>query len=265
MAKNKSNNIKLSLLIPVFNEGINLKMMLRILRAAIEVPHEVLIVHDIPNDDSIPVVKSMQPDYPGLKLVHNQLGRGIPNAIRSGVAAAAGDYVLIIAADDIGPILAVDDMIRLMDKGCDFVSATRYAHGGRILGGYFASRLLSRIANRLFYAISGSALTDLTLGVKMFRRPLFEKLSIESKPVGWAVAFEMAIKVQRMGLKLGEVPIISINRFYGGKSSFRLGPWVIEYSKWFFRGLKGLHRAKGRKAALIVPEKIDSIRKKNQN
>ncbi len=249
---------------PVLNEGINLKMMLKILKATIEVSHEVLIVYDIPGDDSIPIVKDMQKTYPNVKLVHNKLGKGVINAIKSGVDTALGEYVLIIAADDIGPMLAVDDMISLMDGGCDLVNATRYAYGGRNMGGFFISRFLSRIANKLFHIMSGSALTDPTLGVKMFRRSLFSKLKLESKPIGWAVSFEFAIKAQLAGWKLGEVPMVSINRFYGGKSSFKLGPWVTEYTKWFLWGLTRLHFS-GRgshKISVKIPEKIKSRRNK---
>lgn len=264
-SKNK-DRLKLSIVMPVLNEGINLKMMLKILNSTIEVPHEVLVVYDSLDDDSVPVVKIMQKSYPLLIPVHNKIGRGVINAIKSGVKAAKGKYVLILSADDIGPLLAVDDMIHLMDKGCDFVSATRYAYGGRILGGYFISRTLSRIANRLFYILSRTAFTDSTLGVKIFRRSVFDRLGLEAKPVGWAVAFEMSIKAQLAGLRLGEVPIISINRFYGGKSSFKLGPWVAEYLKWFFFGLKEMHRiGKKREIALRIPEKISAKRKKNNN
>lgn len=256
--------IKLSILMPVLNEGINLKIILKILMATIEIPNEVLIVYDIPEDDSIPVVKSMQKNYHNLRLVHNKLGRGVVNALKSGVDAAIGDYVLIIAADDIGPVLAVDDMILLMDEGCDLVNATRYAYGGKNMGGHLSSILLSRIANKMFCILSGSALTDSTLGVKMFRRSLFNRIKLESKPVGWAVSFEFAIKAQLAGWKLGEVPMISINRFYGGKSSFKLGPWVAEYTKWFLWGLKNL-RLSGdsrSKVSVKIPEKLISHRKK---
>ncbi len=263
MAKETDRNPGLSILMPVLNEGVNLRVMLKILKATIGISHEVLVVHDSLSDDSIPVVKSMQKSYAGLRLVHNRLGRGVVNAIKSGVNASRGKYVLILSADDIGPLLAVDDMLYLMDHGCDFVSATRYAHGGKIYGGYFISRLLSKLANRIFHFISGSALTDSTLGVKMFKRSVFSKLNLQAKPVGWAVAFEMAIKAQIAGLKLGEVPIISINRFYGGKSSFKLGTWVIEYTKWFFFGLKELNKkGRMREVALRVPAKISSRREK---
>jgi len=43
--------------------------------------------------------------------------------------------ILIFAADEVGPVLAIEDMIALIREGCDFVSCTRYAHGGRRLGG----------------------------------------------------------------------------------------------------------------------------------
>jgi len=232
----------LSILLPVRNEGINLRIMVKLLRAMVDVPHEILIVHDTPDDDSIPVVLDMQNDHANLRLVHNQNGRGVVNAIRAGVEAAVGDYVLLFAADEVGPLLAIEDMLALMDEGCDLVSCSRYAHGGRRLGGSMIGGALSRLANRLFHRLAGCVLSDATTGIKLFRRPLFESLHLEAKPVGWAVTFEMAIKAQLAGWRLGEVPIISIDRLYGGKSTFRLGPWTGEYLRWFLWGWRNLHR-----------------------
>jgi dolichol-phosphate mannosyltransferase len=228
----------LSILLPVRNEGINLKLMLKILRAVAEESHEVIVIHDTSDDDSIPVVREIQKTYPELHLVHNTLGRGVVNAIRAGVEAAKGEYVLIFAADEVGPVLAIEDMLMLMKQGCDFVSCTRYAHGGRRLGGSVIGGILSRSANWFFHRLSGSPFSDATTGIKMFRREIFPKLNIQCRPVGWAVAFEMAIKAQHAGLSLGEVPIVSIDRLYGGKSTFRLGAWVAEYARWFFWGLR---------------------------
>ena len=109
--------------------------MLKILRAALEVDHEVLVICDDPADESIPIVLNMQREYTNLRLIQNRLGRGVTNAIRAGVEAATGEYVLIFAADEVGPVLAIEDMLALMREGVDFVSCTRYAHGGRRLGG----------------------------------------------------------------------------------------------------------------------------------
>ena len=239
--KMNSQGVKLTILMPVHNEGINLKNMLRILEATVDYPHEVLVVYDRPEDDSRPVVEAMNKVYPHVRPIHNQLGRGVANAIKAGVSHARGEYILVIAADDIGPVLAIDEMIELMEEGCDLVSATRYAHGGRVYGGAKISRILSRTANMLFNFLSGSSLTDATIGIKMIRKSVFDRIVLESRPVGWVIAFELSIKSQLAGLNLGEVPIVSINRFYGGKSSFKPGPWIVEYSKWFLWGLKNIY------------------------
>jgi len=244
--------LELSILLPVRNEGVNLRIMVKILRATVAVPYEVLVVHDTPDDDSIAVVRAMQADYPEARPVHNQLGRGVVNAIRAGVAVARGTCVLIFAADEVGPVLAIEDMLALMHDGCEFVSCTRYAHGGRRLGGSALGGALSRLANKLFHALVGSPFTDATTGIKMFRRDGFARLDLQSRPIGWAVAFEMAIKAQHAGLRLGEVPIISIDRLYGGESSFRLGPWVAEYSRWFVWGWRHRRAPGGRAARCVV-------------
>ena len=245
---------RLTILMPVRNEGINLRLMVKMLRAIVEVPYEVLIVHDTPADDSLRIVADLPPDA-RVQTVHNTAGPGVVNAIRAGVGAASGEYILIFAADEVGPVLAIEDMLALMDQGCEFVSCTRYAHGGRRLGGSFVGGLLSRLANRLFQWMAGSTLSDCTTGIKMFRRAQFDRLQLESRPIGWAVAFEMSIKAQLIGLSLGEVPIISIDRLYGGTSTFRLGPWVAEYLRWFLWGLTRSRRlgTKNRPVRVRIP------------
>ncbi len=222
----------LTVLLPVRNEEMNLRVLLRIIPTMLDCPHEVLVIHDTTDDRSIPVVKEAQPNYSGLRLVHNQLGRGVINAVRAGVAEARGDIVVILCADDTGPVLVIEDMLALMRNGCDFVSITRYKHGGRRLGGSWVGGLLSRAANWFFHYVARSPFTDCTTGGKMFRRELFERFRLESRPVGWAFALEMAVKAQLLGLRLGEVPIVSIDRLFGGQSSFRLGPWLVEYFRW---------------------------------
>ena len=228
----------LSILLPVRNEGINLRIMLKILRAVMDEPHEVIVIHDTADDDSVPVVEEIRKGYPELRLVFNQIGPGAANAIRAGVEAATGDVCLLFAADEVGPVLAIEDLMTLIREGCDFVSCTRYAHGGRRLGGSLVGGILSRSANALFRRLCRFPFTDATTGLKMFRREAFLRLPLEGTSAGWAVAFEMAIKAQLAGLRLGEVPIVSIDRLYGGKSTFRVGPWVRSYSRWFLWGFR---------------------------
>jgi glycosyltransferase involved in cell wall biosynthesis len=232
---------------------MNLRVMLRILRAVLVMPHEIVVIFDHVEDTSAAVVEEMRAEYPQVRALLNTAGHGVAFAIRAGVEAACGERILIFAADEVGPVLAIDDMMALMDEGAAFVSATRYAHGGRRLGGSWIGQLLSRTANRLLILMSGTGLTDSTTGIKMFRRSDFQSLSRDTKSVGWAVAFEMAINAHLLGLRLGEVPIISIDRLFGGKSSFKLVPWVIGYLGYFVTGVTRLPRAKRPAVAVRIP------------
>jgi dolichol-phosphate mannosyltransferase len=233
----------LTILLPVRNETMNLRVMLRILRAVLVVPHEILVIFDDETDTSLTVVEALGGTYPEVRPLLNRAGRGVAFAIRAGVAAASGERILIFAADEVGPVLAIDDMLALMDEGVEFVSATRYAHGGRRLGGSIIGHILSRTANWLLNTVSGTGLSDSTTGIKMFRRADFPRLSRDTKSVGWAVAFEMATNAQLCGLKLGEVPIISIDRLFGGQSTFQLIPWVVNYFGYFVTAVTKLPRS----------------------
>src|SRR3990172_11222421 len=162
MVHKDNSSTKLSILLPVRNEGINVEMMLRILIAVIDVKHEILIIYDSSEDNTVPVIRKLQARFKNVRLIHNKFGRGVPNAIKAGVSSARGEYILIFAVDDAGPALAINDMIKFLDEGCDFISCTRYAFGGRRLGGSFLEGILSRTANRMFSYFSGSSLTDST-------------------------------------------------------------------------------------------------------
>lgn len=249
-------NPYLTILLPVRNEGLNLRIMIKILGAVLEVPYEIVVICDSPDDESIPVVKEMQQVHSQVRLVINSIGRGVINAIKAGVQEAQGKYVLIFAADEVGPVLAIRNMLDLAEAGCDFVSCTRYAYGGRRLGGSRLGGALSRMANWLFCHLSGCAFTDATTGIKLFEKSAFEKLDLQANPVGWAVAFEMSIKAQMVGLKLGEVPITSIDRLYGGESTFRPGSWIKEYWRWFWWGTKELRHTPSPRSIVMRKSQI---------
>src|SRR5256714_11985715 len=83
----------LSILLPVRNEGINLRIMLKILRAIVELRHEVLVIYDSAGDDSITVVNDVSQVYPELRGIQNTRGPGVVNAIRVGVDASEGDVI----------------------------------------------------------------------------------------------------------------------------------------------------------------------------
>ena len=229
--------VVLSVVMPVRDDAPSVNVMTRILSVMIEVPCEIIVVYDDPDDTTIPVVKSLAAKYPVLKGVLNSRGQGVLNAVTTGIDVARGKYVLIYAADEIGPVLAIEPMLRLMQKGCDLVSATRYAAGGKRYGGSFVGHILSYTANRLFCWCTATALSDCATGMKMFRRELFHRLELSDQGSGWSFAFAMAIEAQLLDLRLGEVSVVSIDRLFGGQSTFRPLPWILSYSRWFVYGM----------------------------
>lgn len=255
-------NDKLSILLPVYNEAESLKVMVKILEATIEIPHEILVIYDFPDDTSIEAAKELQVKFSNVRLVYNDLGRGASKAIKKGISVSQGDIILVTLVDEVFPIAVIQDMLDLIiNEGCDFVSCTRYALGGKRLGGSFIGGILSRLANKMFRIISGCVLTDATTGIKMVRKSAFERINIEAE-AGWAFAFEISIKAQLLGLKIGEVPVVSVDRLFGGTSTFRIGSWMREYMKWFIWGAKRLNRFhRGQSKAVTLDKyrvKIDS-------
>ncbi len=245
----------LSILLPVYNEAESLKIMIPVLEAIVDIDHEVLVIYDFPEDNSIETVKGLKNNYTNVNAVLNDFGRGVANAIKKGLSVAKGDLVLITVVDEVFPIGAIEDMMKLINQGCDFVSGTRYAHGGKRLGGSFVGGILSRLANKMFRLITGSVLSDSTTAMKMVKKSIFEKITIEAT-AGWAFAFELSIKAQLLGLKIGEVPVVSVDRLFGGDSTFRLGAWVQEYTKWFIWGVRRLNRSNRVQAKVITLDRL---------
>ena len=112
----------LSIVVPVYNEGENVVPTLRgIVEQSRIRPLEVLVVHDFDEDTTVPVVKRLQAEIPELQLHRNTIGRGVLNAIKSGLAAAHAPFVLVTmgdGSDDAGDIdamyeLALDRFVQL--------------------------------------------------------------------------------------------------------------------------------------------------------
>lgn len=227
----------LSILIPVRNETLNIKVMVKVLSAIMEIPYEVLVIYDSEEDKSIPVLKELTKEFPNVRSILNKEGIGVANAIKAGVDNAKSSKVLIFAADELGPAFAINKMLALMDAGCEFISCTRYAYGGKRYGGSFIGHVLSKVANTSLRLLTSMSFTDATTGIKVFLKKDFDKLLTNYSASGWSLALQMAINAQVLGLKLGEVPIVSIDRLFGGESTFSLLSWVRGYMKFFIRAI----------------------------
>ena len=237
------NKIKVSIILPCYQEHSYVEITLKLLKVFSKFEYEVLIVVDSINDRTVHAFNYVKSDYLEARLIINNTGNSAINAIEVGIAEAKHNIILLHVIDDIGPILSFNQMHDLIIKGCDFVSANRYSKNGKRVGGSLISQIISRIGNYSLFILSNNCFLDSTTGIKMFKKEIFHRIDRISKPVGWAGIFEITLKIQTdPNILLGEVPVISLDRIYGGESTFKLTSWIFEYLRWYYWGLINLKK-----------------------
>lgn len=228
--------INLTIILPVYNEGKNISSVVSTINKKIKIAKEVLVVYDFEKDDTVPVVKKLQKKYKDLKLIKNNIGKGILNAIKSGFNNAKGDILVVMPADLADNPETINKMYEKIKGGYDLVCATRYTKGGKKYGGGVIKSTLSRLAGLSAPLILGIPTTDLSNGFKMYRKELVKKIEIVSDG-GWEFATELTIKANKLGYKITEVPSTWKNRV-NGKSHFKLRKWLPKYIRWYIYGIK---------------------------
>jgi dolichol-phosphate mannosyltransferase len=232
-------NKEISIILPIYNEKESLPIMVRLLESSIKFKKEIIIVHDTENDTALEIANELVNEFDDVHVVQNKISKGVKYAIETGVSKAKYDTFIILAVDEIFPIIAIDKMLDLMiNKNLDFISGTRYAKGGIRLGGSLIGSLFSTIANKVFKFLTKIPFSDCTTGIKMMKKNVWKSVRLESKPIGWAFSFELSIKVYLQEFKIDEYPLKSVDRLFGGSSTFKFGPWLKEYFKWFIWGIK---------------------------
>jgi dolichol-phosphate mannosyltransferase len=224
---------------PVYNEGKNIGRALAELYKSVPLPKRVLVVFDFDEDNTLPVIRELAPQFPGVELVKNTIGHGVLNAIRAGIAATSADVVIVTMADLSDDLTIVAWMVKLIrDEGYDIVCASRYMKGGRQIGGPWLKGLLSRTAGVGLYFLAGLPTHDATNAFRAYRRSVLEEFPIESQG-GFAYALEVTVKAHAAGRRITEVPATWHDRS-AGESRFRLWAWLPCYLRWCFYAL--IHR-----------------------
>lgn len=231
---------------PVYNEGANIARALDEIDRAVTIPKRVLIVYDFDGDDTVPAVRALQDRYPWAVLHKNDLGRGVVNAVKAGIAATTADVVIVTMADLSDDLSVIAEMVNLIRVGgYDVVCASRYMRGGRQIGGPFLKGLLSRTAGLSLYWLGGMPTHDATNAFRAYRRAVLLDHPIESSG-GFAYSLEITAKAFAAGRRITEVPSVWRDRS-AGQSRFKLRAWLPHYLKWYFFALT--HRPAKRPAA----------------
>jgi glycosyltransferase involved in cell wall biosynthesis len=228
--------LRLSAIVPVFNERYLVRELLRRL-LAVSIPGiaevEVIVVDDASTDGSGEIVDSVAAEYPGrVKVHHHETNQGKGAAIRTGIEAATGDLIVFQDADlEYDP----EDLAKLvapfLEDGADVVYGSRFLSGDRRRVLYFRHTLGNRLITFLSNWATDLNLTDVETCYKMVRGPLLKSIPIRSND--FRMEIELTAKFAKRNCRIFEVPISYSGRTYqegkkiGWKDGFK-ALWAIE-------------------------------------
>jgi glycosyltransferase involved in cell wall biosynthesis len=240
---------ELSLVIPVYNEPDNIGPTLLAIADHVRTPAEILVVYDFDGDTTVPVVRALMRELPQVRLLRNDLGRGVLNAMKAGIAGATGRYVVVSMADGSDDVARIDAMVALARAGADLVAASRYVRGGRQIGGPRLKGMMSRAAGLSLHWLGGVPIHDATNNFKLYSREFLDSVTIESTG-GFELAIELTVKATLDGRRMAEVPATWRDRT-AGESRFKLRAWLPLYLRWYghlFRGRVAQLAARARRS-----------------
>jgi glycosyltransferase involved in cell wall biosynthesis len=224
----------LSVVIPVFNERAWLPEVLRRVRA-VPVPKEIIVVDDCSTDGTRDLLHEME-DTPDLQILYQPANRGKGAAVRTGLAHAAGDVVLIQDADlEYDPAEYPRLIQPILDGRADVVFGSRFiGERHRVL--YFWHSVANKLLTMLSNMFTNLNLTDMETCYKVFRREVLQGISLKSNRFG--IEPELTAKVARRrdpAWRVYEVPVSYSGRTYeegkkiGLKDAFTALYCIIRY------------------------------------
>ena len=199
-----SSSVELSVVLPCLDEAETLGICIEKIQSYLSesgVAGEVVVADNGSQDGSQQIARDL-----GARVVDVPV-KGYGSALRGGIEAARGMYIIMGDADDSYDFLKLHDFVRELRAGNDLVM------GNRFLGGVMPGAMpwLHRwIGNPLLTAIGRvffrSPMGDFHCGLRGFRKDAFQKMKLRS--TGMEFASEMVIRSTLLGLKMAEVPII---------------------------------------------------------
>jgi glycosyltransferase involved in cell wall biosynthesis len=194
--------IELSVVMPCLNESRTLGTCIRKAQAAIErmgIRGEVIVADNGSTDGSQALAEDL-----GARVVPVS-ARGYGSALRGGIAAARGYFVIMGDSDDSYDFNQLDEFVTKLKEGCDLAMGNRF-HGGisphamPFLHRYLGNPVLSWLG-RLFF---GCPVGDFQCGLRGFRKDAIDKLELQT--TGMEFSTEMVVKATLFSLRIAEIP-----------------------------------------------------------
>jgi glycosyltransferase involved in cell wall biosynthesis len=228
--------VKLSVLIPVYNEERTVEEVVRRVKA-VPVSKEIILVDDGSQDQTRQVLERMRREKDRaadpsnqLKVIFKTANQGKGAAVREALGHATGDIVLIQDADLEYDPQDYPELLAPIENGlADVVYGTRFAGGGshRVLLFWHSlgNRLLTLVSNIL----TNLNLSDMEVGYKVFRASVLQGIDIKSNRFG--LEPEITMKLAKSGCRFYEVPISYHGRTYeeGKKITWKDGIAALYY------------------------------------
>lgn len=216
--------LRLSVVIPVYNERATLEELLRRVRG-VPIPKEIILVDDASQDGTREVLQELEGE-PDLRVFYHPENRGKGAALRTGFAQAVGDIVLVQDADLEYDPAEYRRLIQPIVLGqADVVYGSRFlgseAHRVLYFWHYVGNRMLTTLSN--FF--TNLNLSDMETGYKVFRREVIQDITPTLKQSRFGIEPELTAKVARRGCRIYEVAVSYSGRTYkdGKKIGWRDG------------------------------------------
>ena len=222
---------RVSVVIPVYNEGDHIIPVLDRLFEAITLPCEVLVVYDSLDDTTRPVLEQYSEKEPRLVPTLNTYEPGPAQAIRFGLDHASSPVLVVTMADGCDDAMQIDTLTRLVERGVVVAAASRYMRGGQQVGGPGFKSFLSRMAGNTLFWFGRVGTHDATNSFKAYSADFVHAVGLESDR-GFEIGIELVAKARRARLPIAEIPTIWLDRSFG-TSNFKLRAWLPRYLRWY--------------------------------
>jgi glycosyltransferase involved in cell wall biosynthesis len=232
-AGNIEDHLKVSVIVPTFNEGPNVRKVLRDIVANLKYidKWEILVVDDS-SDLTHDILKELASVEPRIRVIHRDKERGFGSAIRVGLSNSRGEIIIVIMGDGSDDPAFISQFIEKMQEGYDIVIGSRFGVGSKITGypvtKYLANRAFNIIAKTMFSLKTN----DLSNAFKAYRRRVVETITTESD--GFEISPELTLKAIKSGYKYCDIPVTWDNRKFG-EAKFRVTASAIPYFKLVLR------------------------------
>jgi glycosyltransferase involved in cell wall biosynthesis len=230
----------LSVIIPAFNEAANIAATLQhVSRAltALDLDAEILVVDDGSADDTCAVVERAAGRFSGVRLIAHGSNRGFGAAYRTGVDAAAREYIVMVHGDNAWSAETLRDLFMHVGDADVVVGYTRHMWRSRPI----ARTALSKTFTWLVNSITHRRLRYYN-GLQIHRADVLKALAIESRGFGFQA--EVLVKALARTRTYIEVPMDLMEREHGESKAFRLRNAVDVFQT--LRRLRAHEQAAGR-------------------